>query len=82
MCYRTENIYPKNTKIALKLQKLEILAVFTFWGVLGHSGVLGVNQKSPEISTKTNRTELNLRELNPMGNTHKVKYNFGAWQIL
>ena len=32
--------------------------------------------------TNTNRTKLNLGELNSMGNTLKVKYKFGAWQIL
>ena len=53
-----------------------------FWLFLGHSGVFGVNKKSPEITTNTNRTKLNLCELNSMGNTLKVKYKFGALQML
>ena len=60
------------------LQFLLLLGSF-----LGHSGVLGVNaKKSPEISISTNRTNLNLCDLNSMGNTLKVKYKFGGLQIL
>ena len=56
-------------KIALKRKKMEIFANFrflrSFFGIfLGHSGVLGLNQKTPEISTNTYRTKLNLSELN------------------
>ena len=42
---------------------------------LGHSGVLGVNEKSPKISTNTNRTKLSLCELNSTSNTLKVNIN-------
>ena len=63
----------KLMKFALKRNKtLEIFANFL---------VFGVNQKSPEISTNTYRTKLNLCELNSMGNTLKVIYKFVAWKI-
>ena len=65
------------------LKKIGNFAVFTIIRViLGHSGPLGSTKKSPETSTNTNRTKLNLCELNTVDNTLKVKYKFGAWQIL
>ena len=54
---------------------MENLIFGSFWGPWGQL-------KSPEISTNTNRTKLSLCELNSMGNTLKVKYKFGVWQIL
>ena len=47
----------------------------SFWGPWGQ-------QKSPGISSITNRTKPNLCVLDSMGNTLKVEYKFGAWQIL
>ena len=71
------DIYQKfEKKTALKRKKLGIFSS------LGHSGVLGTNYESPEISSNTNRTKQNSCELNSMGNTLKVEYKFCACQIL
>ena len=51
------------TKIA---QNWKILQLLLF---LGHSGVFGVNQKNPKISTNTYRMILFLHKLNSMGET-------------
>ena len=49
---------------------------------LGHSGVFGVNQKSPKISTNTYRMILILHQLNSVGETLWLGYKFNSWQIL
>ena len=66
----------KLTKIALKRQNLEILQIFSYFGSFW--GPWGQLKKSPEISTNTYRTKLNLCELNSMCKTLKVEYKFGA----
>ena len=48
----------------------------------GDSGVLGVNQKSPKISTNTYRTEPILCVLNSIDDTLQFEYKLGTWQIL
>ena len=77
-------VYQKFDKNCIKtFLKWKLLQIFSFWGhfwvILGS---LGSTKKSPEILTNTNRTKLNLCELNSMGNTLKVEYKFGAWQVL
>ena len=49
-----------------------------FWVILGSLGSTKKVRKSPQIQY----TKLNLCELNSMGNTLKVKYKFGALQML
>ena len=56
--------------------RMKMLKIWTFLQTFSLLGPSGVIQKSPEISTNTYRTKLNICELNFMGNTPKVKYKF------
>ena len=77
------NLSKKMTKIAVKSQKLEFSANFyIFWVIFRSFWCPWGQLKNPEISTNTYHTKLTSCELDSMGNTFKVEYKFGAWQIL
>ena len=59
----------KNFETFTKVTKND-LKIKNFWGsILGLSGVFGVNQKIPKISTNAYLMKLNLRQLNSMRGT-------------
>ena len=81
-CFQRSNLQCQSKKLHKNCKTWEILEFLSFSGsfcVIKGSSFL---KKTPKIFTDTNRTMLNLCELNSMGNTLKVKYKFGAWQIL
>ena len=60
----------RNVKNGKIMQYLHLLG-----SSLGHSGIFGVNQKFPKISTKTYRVILILRQSNSIGETLSLDIN-------